>query len=144
MSVTGQKAETSLKTYIGHITIKKQPMSNIITKSTGAVSDINNSSEQAESAHKDIPDFTLEPVTNSQYDDLMDDLNSDPEFDKILAEMLPNSGENIIPVASASSAVARSQTAAQSPMYFRAIISGMLAFKHFLNQLLLTKMHKVL
>ena len=63
-------------------------MSNIITKSTGAVSDINNSSEQAESAHKDIPDFTLEPVTNSQYDDLMDDLNSDPEFDNILAEML--------------------------------------------------------
>ena len=119
-------------------------MSNIITKSTGAVSDINNSSEQAESAHKDIPDFTLEPVTNSQYDDLMDDLNSDPEFDKILAEMLPNSGENIIPVASASSAVARSHTAAQSPMYFRAIISEMLAFKHFLNQLLLTKMHKLL
>ena len=64
-------------------------MSNIITKSTGAVSDVNNSSEQAESAHKDIPDFTLEPVTNSQYDDLMDDLNSNPEFDKILAEMLP-------------------------------------------------------
>ena len=119
-------------------------MSNIITKSTGAVSDINNSSEQAESAHKDIPDFTLEPVTNSQYDDLMDDLNLDPEFDKILAEMLPNSGENIIPVASASSAVARSHTAAQSPMYFRAIINGMLAFKHFFNQLLLTKMHKLL
>ena len=119
-------------------------MSNIITKSTGAVSDINTSSEQAESAHNDIPDFTLEPVTNSQYDDLMDDLNSDPEFDKILAEMLPNSGENIIPVASASSAVARSHTAAQSPMYFRAIINGMLAFKHFLNQLLLTKMHKLL
>ena len=47
----------------------------------------------------------------------MDDLNSDPEFDKILAEMLPNSGENIIPVASASSAVSRSHTAAQSPMY---------------------------
>ena len=119
-------------------------MSNIITKSTGAVSDVNNSSEQAESAHKDIPDFTLEPVTNSQYDDLMDDLNSDPEFDKILAEMLPNSGENIKQVASASSAVARSHTAAQSPMYFRAIISGMLAFKHFLKQLLLTGMHKLL
>ena len=144
MSVTGHKAETSLKTYTGHTNNKKKPMSNIITKSTGAVSDINNSSEQAESAHKDIPDFTLEPVTNSQYDDLMDDLNSDPEFDKILLEMLPNSGENIIPVASASSAVARSHTAAQSPMYFRAIISGMLAFKHFLNQLLLTKMHKLL
>ena len=80
-------------------------MSNIITKSTGAVSDINSSSEQAESAHKDILDFTLEPVTNSQYDDLMDDLNSDPEFDKMLAEMLLNSGENIIPVASASSAL---------------------------------------
>ena len=62
----------------------------------------------------------------------MDDLNSDPEFDKILAEMLPNSGENI-PVTSASSAVARPYTAAQSPMYFHAIISGMLAFKHFLN-----------
>ena len=92
-------------------------MSNIITKSTDAVSDINNSSEQAESAHKDIPDFILEPVTNSQYDDLMDDSNSDPEFDKILAEKLSNSGENIIPVASASSAVARSLTAAQSPMY---------------------------
>ena len=83
-------------------------MSNIMTKSTGAVTDINNSSEQAESAHKDIPDFTLEPVTNSQYDDLMDNLNSDPEFDKVLAEMLPNSGENIIPVASASIAIARS------------------------------------
>ena len=83
-------------------------------------------------------------MTNSQYDDLMDDLNSDPEFDKILAEMLPNSGENIIPVTSASSAVARSHTAAQSPMYSRAIISGMLAFKYFLNQLLLTKMHKLL
>ena len=112
MSVTGHKAETSLKTYTGHTNKKKKKkkkkknMSNIITKSTGAVSDINNS-EQAESAHKDIPDFTLEPVTNSQYDDLMDDLNSDPVFDKILAEMLPNSGENIIPVASASSAVAR-------------------------------------
>ena len=119
-------------------------MSNIITKSTGAVSDINNSSEQAEGAHKDIPDFTLEPVTNSQYDDLMGDLNSDPEFDEVLAEMLPNSGENIIPVASASSAVARSHTATQSPMHFRAIISGMLAFKHFLDQLLLTKMHKLL
>ena len=38
----------------------------------------------------------------------MDDLNSDPEFDKILAEMLPNSGENIVPVASTSSATARS------------------------------------
>ena len=38
----------------------------------------------------------------------MDDLNSDPEFDKILAEMLPNSGENIVPVASTSSAIARS------------------------------------
>ena len=87
-------------------------MSNIITKSTDAVSDINNSSEQAESAHYDIPDFTLEPVTNSQYDDLTDDLNSDPEFDNILAEMLPNSGENIIPVASTSSAVAGSHTAA--------------------------------
>ena len=108
-------------------------MSNIITKSTGAVAYINNSSEQAESAH-DIPDFTLEPVTNSQYDDLMDDLNSDPEFDKILAEMLINSGKNIIPVASASSAVARSHTAAQSPKYSRAIISGMLAFKHFAHQ----------
>ena len=119
-------------------------MSNIITKSTGAVSDINNSSEQAESAHKDVTDFTLEPVTNSQYDDLMDDLNSDPEFDKILSEMLPNSGENIVPVASASSAIARSHTASQSPMYFRAIISVMLTFKHFLNQLLLTKMHKLL
>ena len=142
MSVTGHKAKTSFKTYTGHTNNKKKNMSNIITKSTDAVSDINNSSEQAESAHKDIPDFTLEPVTNSQYDDLMDDLNSDPEFDKILAEMLPNSGENIIPVASASSAVARNLTAAQSPMYFRAIISGMLAFKHFLNQLLLTKMHK--
>ena len=44
-------------------------MSNIITKSTGADSDINNSSKQAESAHKDIPDYTLEPLTNSQYDD---------------------------------------------------------------------------
>ena len=74
----------------------------------------------------------------------MDDLNSDPEFDKILVEMLPNSSDNIIPVASASSAVARSHTAVQSQMYFRAIISGMLAFKHFLNQLLLTKMHKLL
>ena len=145
MSVTGHKAETSLKTYTGHTNnIKKKNMSNIITKSTSAVSDINNSSEQVESAHKDIPDFTLESVTNSQYDDLIDNLNSDPEFDKILAEMLPNSGENIIPVASASSAVARSHTAAQSPMYFRAIISGMLAFKNFLNQLLLTKMHKLL
>ena len=140
MSVTGHKAETSLKTYTGHTNNKKK---HIITKPTGAVSDFNNFSEQAERAHKDIPDFTLEPVTNSQYDDLMDDLNSDPEFDKILAEMLPNSGENIIPVASASSAVARSYTAAQSPMYFRAIISGMLSFKHFLNQLLLTKMHKL-
>ena len=67
-------------------------------------------------------------MTNSQYDDLMDYLNSDPEFDKILAEMVPNSGENIIPVTSASSA----------------IISGMLAFKYFHNQLLLTKMHKLL
>ena len=75
-------------------------------------------------------------MTNSQYDNLMDDLISDPEFDKILAEMLPISGENII--------VARSHTAAQSPMYFRAIISGMLAFKHFLSQLLLTEMHKLL
>ena len=68
MSVTGHKAKTSLKTYTGH-TNNKTIMSNIITKSTGAVSDINNSSEQAESAHKDIPDFTLEPVTNNQYDD---------------------------------------------------------------------------
>ena len=74
----------------------------------------------------------------------MNDLNSDPEYDKILTEMLPNSGESIIPVASASSAVARSHTAAKSPMYFRAIMSGMLAFNHFLNQLLLTKMHKLL
>ena len=32
--------------------------------------------------------------------------------------MLPNSGENIIPVTSASSAVARSHTAAQSPNVF--------------------------
>ena len=144
MNVTGHKAETSLKTYTGQINNKKKNMSNIITKSTGAVSDINNSSEQTESAHKDIPDFTLESVTNSHYDDLMDDLNSDPEFDKILAEMLSNSGENIIPVASASSAVARSHTAAQSPMYFHAIISGMLVFKRFLNQLLLTKMHQLL
>ena len=109
MSVTGHKAETSLKTYTGHTNNKtKKPMSNIITKSTGAVSDINDSSEQAESAHKDNPDFNLEPVTNNQYDDLMDNLNSDPEFDKILSEMLPNSGENIVPVASASSAIARS------------------------------------
>ena len=37
----------------------------------------------------------------------MDDLNSDPEFDKILAEMLPDSDKNIVPVASASSAIAR-------------------------------------
>ena len=91
-------------------------MSNIITKSTGAVSDINNSSEQAESAHKDIPDFTLEPVMNSQYDNLMDDLNSDPEFDKILAEMLPYSGENIIPVASANMQLPEVHTVAQSRM----------------------------
>ena len=119
-------------------------MSNIITKSTGAVSDINSSSEQAESAHKDIPDFTLEPVTNSQYDDLMDDLNSDPEFDKVLAEMLPNSGENIVPVAAASSAIARSPHSGAVSNVFYAIISGMLAFKHFLNQLLLTKTHKLL
>ena len=70
MSVTGHKAETSLKTYTGHIyNTTKKPMSNIITKSTGAVSDINKSSEQAESAHKNIPDFILEPVTNNQYDD---------------------------------------------------------------------------
>ena len=70
MSVTGHKAETSLKTYTGHINKKKKkPMSNIIKKSTGAVFDINKSSEQAESAHKDIPDFTLESVTNSHYDD---------------------------------------------------------------------------
>ena len=73
ISVTRHKADTSLKTYSGHTDNKtKKPMSNIITKSTGAFSDINNSSEQAESAHKDIPDFTLEPVMNSQYDDLMD------------------------------------------------------------------------
>ena len=45
MSVTGHKAETSLKTYTGHTNNKKN-MSNIITKSIGAVSDINNSSEQ--------------------------------------------------------------------------------------------------
>ena len=83
-------------------------------------------------------------MTKSQYDDLMDDLNSDPEFDKILSEMLPNSGENIVPVASASSAISKVHTAMQSPMSFRVIISGMLAFKHFLNQLLLTKMHKLL
>ena len=57
-------------------------MSNIITKSTDAVSDIDNSSEQPESAHKDIPGSTLEPMTNSQYDAIMDDSNSDPEFDK--------------------------------------------------------------
>ena len=74
MSLTGHKAETSLNTYTGHTNNKtKKPLSNIITKSTDVASDINNSSEQAESAHKDIPDFTLEPVTNSQYDDLMDD-----------------------------------------------------------------------
>ena len=85
MSVTGHKAETSLKTYTGHIYNKtKKPMSNIITKSTGAVSDINKSSEQAKNAHKDIADFTLEPVTKNQYDDLMDDLNSDP--DRLLAK----------------------------------------------------------
>ena len=78
---------------------------------------INNSSEQDESAHKDIPDFTLEPVTNSQYDDLMDDLNSDPEFDKILAEMLPKFGENIVPVASASSAMTRSHHVAVSNVF---------------------------
>ena len=66
MSVTGHKAETSLKIYTGHTNNKtKKPISNIIIKSTGAVSDINDSSEQAESAHKDIPDFTLAPVTNS-------------------------------------------------------------------------------
>ena len=41
----------------------------------------------------------------------MDDLNLDPEFDKIRAEMLPNSGENILPVASASSAMTKSVTA---------------------------------
>ena len=81
MSVTGHKAETSLKTYTDHTNNIKKNMSNI-TKSTGAVSDINISSEQAESAHKDIPDFTWEPVTNSQYDDVMDDLNSDPELIK--------------------------------------------------------------
>ena len=52
MSVTGHKAETSLKTYAGHTNNNtKKPMSNIITKLTGAVSDINNSSEQPESAH---------------------------------------------------------------------------------------------
>ena len=111
MSVTGHKAETSLKTYTGHTNNKtKKPMSNIMIKSTGAVSDINNSSEQAESDHKDISDFTLELVTNTQYDDLMDDLNSDPEFDKIIAEMLPYSGENIVPIASASSAETESHT----------------------------------
>ena len=117
MSVTGPKAETSLKTYTGHTNNKtKKPMSNIITKSTGAISDINNSSEQPESAHKDIPDSTLEPVTNSQYDALMDDLNSDPEFDKILAEMLPNSNENIVPVASASGAVSNVFSLIISPL----------------------------
>ena len=76
-------------------------MSNIITNQPVRVLIlINNSSEQTENAHKDIPGFTLEPVTNSQYGDLMDD--------KILAEMLPNFGENIVPVASASSAMTRS------------------------------------
>ena len=82
-------------------------MSNIITNQPVRVLIlINNSSEQTESAHKDIPGFTLEPVTNSQYGDLMDD--------KILAEMLPNFGENIVPVASASSAMTRSHHIAVS------------------------------
>ena len=58
--------------------------------------------------HLNLLDSTLEPVTNSQYDEFMDDLNSDPEFDKILAEMPFNSGSNIVPVSSTSSAIARS------------------------------------
>ena len=106
-------------------------MSNIITKSTGVVTDINNSSKQAEGAHKDIPDFTLEPVSNSQYDDLMDDLNSDPEFDKILAEMLINSGENIVPVASASIVIARSPHSGAVSNVFSCNYQGNAGFQIF-------------
>ena len=47
-------------------------------------------------------------MTTLQYDEFMDDLNSDPEFDKILAEMPLNSGSNIVPVSSASNTIARS------------------------------------
>ena len=67
MSVTGHKAESSLKTYTGHTDNNtKKLVSNIITE---------------------LLDSKLEPVTNSQYDELMDQLDADPEFDQILADL---------------------------------------------------------
>ena len=96
MSVTGHKAEYSLKTYTGHTDNNtKTLMSNIITESTGAVSATELSFKQDES---DVPDFDLlasdlEPVTSSQYNELVDQLDADPEFDQILADLPPiNSG----------------------------------------------------
>ena len=67
-------------------------MSNIITVSTGAVSATDTSLKQDDRDQLHVPDFDLldsklEPVTNSKYDELMDQLDADPEFDQILADL---------------------------------------------------------
>ena len=83
MTVTGHKSEASLKTYTGHTgeNIKKK-MSDTISNtlrcnSPKQLCDSNN--------NQNIHDkFDLQPLSNSQFDELVDDLNNDG-FDDILS-----------------------------------------------------------
>ena len=91
MSVTGHKAEGSLKTYTGHTdTGTKKLMSHTITDAT-----IDENSKTTHIPSKkpkmenklNLKDAVLEPISNSQYDDILNDLNSDPEFENLMMQV---------------------------------------------------------
>lgn len=93
MTLTGHKAETSLKTYTGHTDNKmKKKMSRTISASTLQSLDENMNeavNEISTSASEDLPvpgSFDLLPLTDSQNDELMNDL-ADTEFDNFMMNL---------------------------------------------------------
>ena len=95
MSVTGHKAEASLKTYSGHTdTDTKKLMSHTIYKSTGATVDEHHESiprpkkpKWGNDLNLNLQESVLEPVSNSQYNEILNDLNSDPEFENLMMQV---------------------------------------------------------
>lgn len=97
MTVTGHKSETSLKTYTGYTDSKiKRSMSDTISGSLRSESPkreklvLKDSNVSETDITLDDVKLTLEPLTNSQYNTLLGDL--DDEFDNLTQH------ENIAPV----------------------------------------------
>ena len=99
MSVTGQKSENSLKTYTGYTdkTIKKR-MSHTISenlhpsnakKMCGSSND--NQSNQLQDENLNLASGILEPVSNAEFNQIVQDMASDEDFDRLLTTIDTNS-----------------------------------------------------